>query len=98
MLCLIPALRCVCVCVFQGYVVDEEAARLARWDQASQDTIAQTTHPCPKCQVPVEKNGTDGTFYLSLVSQGLFRIQSYHTALTITSSDCLQCWVVTDYM
>ncbi|CAM4725179.1 unnamed protein product [Leuciscus chuanchicus] len=41
----------------QGYVVDEEAARLARWDQASQDTIAQTTHPCPKCQVPVEKNG-----------------------------------------
>ncbi|XP_077103187.1 E3 ubiquitin-protein ligase parkin [Siphateles boraxobius] len=41
----------------QGYIVDEEAARLARWDQASQDTIAQTTHPCPKCQVPVEKNG-----------------------------------------
>lgn len=51
-LCLIPA-----VCVFQGYIVDEEAALRARWEQASQETIAETTHPCPKCQVPVEKNG-----------------------------------------
>ncbi|NP_001017635.1 E3 ubiquitin-protein ligase parkin [Danio rerio] len=41
----------------QGYVVDEEAALRARWEQASQETITKTTHPCPKCQVPVEKNG-----------------------------------------
>ncbi|TRY54229.1 hypothetical protein DNTS_011429, partial [Danionella cerebrum] len=41
----------------QGYVVDEEAALHARWEQASQETIASTTRPCPKCQVPVEKNG-----------------------------------------
>lgn len=41
----------------QGYIVDEEAALRARWEQASQETIAETTHPCPKCQVPVEKNG-----------------------------------------
>uniref|UniRef100_W5L8X1 E3 ubiquitin-protein ligase parkin n=1 Tax=Astyanax mexicanus TaxID=7994 RepID=W5L8X1_ASTMX len=41
----------------QGYVVDEEAALRARWEQASQDTIEETTRPCPKCRVPVEKNG-----------------------------------------
>ncbi|MCI4376634.1 hypothetical protein PGIGA_G00190630 [Pangasianodon gigas] len=41
----------------QGYVVDEDAALQARWEQASQDTIKETTRPCPKCRVPVEKNG-----------------------------------------
>nr|XP_006638866.2 PREDICTED: E3 ubiquitin-protein ligase parkin isoform X2 [Lepisosteus oculatus] len=41
----------------QGYIIDEEAARQARWEQASQETIEKTTKPCPKCQVPVEKNG-----------------------------------------
>nr|XP_055026846.1 E3 ubiquitin-protein ligase parkin [Misgurnus anguillicaudatus] len=41
----------------QGYIVDEEAALRARWEQASQETIDKTTHPCPKCKVPVEKNG-----------------------------------------
>lgn len=39
-------------------MVDEEAALQARWEQASQDTIKETTRPCPKCRVPVEKNGT----------------------------------------
>ncbi|KAA0717663.1 E3 ubiquitin-protein ligase parkin [Triplophysa tibetana] len=43
--------------ILQGYIVDEEAALRARWEQASQETIYETTHPCPKCQVPVEKNG-----------------------------------------
>ncbi|KAG7462624.1 hypothetical protein MATL_G00186790 [Megalops atlanticus] len=41
----------------QGYVVDEEAARRARWEQASRETIDETTRPCPRCRVPVEKNG-----------------------------------------
>uniref|UniRef100_A0A671K2E8 E3 ubiquitin-protein ligase parkin n=1 Tax=Sinocyclocheilus anshuiensis TaxID=1608454 RepID=A0A671K2E8_9TELE len=41
----------------QGYIADEDAALHARWEQASQETIAETTHLCPKCQVPVEKNG-----------------------------------------
>ncbi|KAJ8250535.1 hypothetical protein COCON_G00224570 [Conger conger] len=41
----------------QGYVVDEEAALRARWDQASRRAIDETTRPCPKCRVPVEKNG-----------------------------------------
>ncbi|XP_061084126.1 E3 ubiquitin-protein ligase parkin isoform X2 [Conger conger] len=41
----------------QGYVVDEEAALRARWDQASRQAIDETTRPCPKCRVPVEKNG-----------------------------------------
>jgi len=59
---------CVCLCVFQGYIVDEEAALRARWDQASQDTIAKTTHPCPKCQVPVEKNGMNGLLTFSSFS------------------------------
>uniref|UniRef100_A0A672T970 E3 ubiquitin-protein ligase parkin n=1 Tax=Sinocyclocheilus grahami TaxID=75366 RepID=A0A672T970_SINGR len=41
----------------QGYIADEDAALHARWEQASQETISETTHLCPKCQVPVEKNG-----------------------------------------
>ncbi|MGH0116748.1 UNVERIFIED_CONTAM: hypothetical protein FKN15_021296 [Acipenser sinensis] len=41
----------------QGYVIDEEAARHARWEQASRDTILETTKPCPKCHVPVERSG-----------------------------------------
>ena len=41
----------------QGYVVDEEAALQARWEQASQETIDETTRPCPHCKVPVEKSG-----------------------------------------
>uniref|UniRef100_A0A672T875 E3 ubiquitin-protein ligase parkin n=1 Tax=Sinocyclocheilus grahami TaxID=75366 RepID=A0A672T875_SINGR len=40
-----------------GYIADEDAALHARWEQASQETISETTHLCPKCQVPVEKNG-----------------------------------------
>lgn len=40
-----------------GYVMDEQAALLARWEQASQDTIDETTRPCPQCKAPVEKNG-----------------------------------------
>lgn len=47
----------LCV-MWQGYVVDEDAALRARWEQASQDIIKETTRPCPKCRVPVEKNGT----------------------------------------
>lgn len=46
------------IALHQGYVVDEEAALRARWDQASQQTIDETTRPCPKCKVPVEKSGT----------------------------------------
>ncbi|XP_026858319.2 E3 ubiquitin-protein ligase parkin isoform X1 [Electrophorus electricus] len=41
----------------QGYVLDEGAALRARWEQASLETIDETTRPCPKCRVPVEKNG-----------------------------------------
>ncbi|KAJ8014260.1 hypothetical protein DPEC_G00038420 [Dallia pectoralis] len=41
----------------QGYIVDEEAALHARWEQASQETIDETTRPCPQCKVPVEKSG-----------------------------------------
>ncbi|KAJ8418407.1 hypothetical protein AAFF_G00141160 [Aldrovandia affinis] len=41
----------------QGYAVGEEAARRARWEQASKETIDETTRPCPRCLVPVEKSG-----------------------------------------
>ncbi|XP_042188906.1 E3 ubiquitin-protein ligase parkin isoform X2 [Callorhinchus milii] len=41
----------------QAYVVDPQAAQLARWEEASRQTIEQTTKPCPKCHVPVEKHG-----------------------------------------
>ncbi|XP_069792248.1 E3 ubiquitin-protein ligase parkin [Narcine bancroftii] len=41
----------------QGYVVNEQAAQRACWEEASRQTIKETTKPCPKCQVPVEKNG-----------------------------------------
>uniref|UniRef100_A0A8C3GCV2 E3 ubiquitin-protein ligase parkin n=1 Tax=Cairina moschata TaxID=8855 RepID=A0A8C3GCV2_CAIMO len=41
----------------KGYVVDEHAARQARWEEASRETIKKTTKPCPNCHIPVEKNG-----------------------------------------
>ncbi len=67
---------CVCVCVFQGYIVDEEAALRARWEQASQETIDETTHPCPKCQVPVEKNGMNSFLPLSSLSRTITTISN----------------------
>ncbi|XP_049621466.1 E3 ubiquitin-protein ligase parkin [Suncus etruscus] len=41
----------------QAYRVDEVAAEQARWEKASKETIKSTTKPCPRCRVPVEKNG-----------------------------------------
>ncbi|XP_061480314.1 E3 ubiquitin-protein ligase parkin isoform X3 [Rhineura floridana] len=41
----------------EGYEVDEHAAIQARWEEASKETIKRTTKPCPKCHVPVEKDG-----------------------------------------
>ncbi|XP_048858679.1 E3 ubiquitin-protein ligase parkin isoform X3 [Brienomyrus brachyistius] len=41
----------------QGYIVDEDAAQRARWERASRKTIEETTRPCPRCRVPVEKSG-----------------------------------------
>ncbi|XP_074189892.1 E3 ubiquitin-protein ligase parkin isoform X2 [Rhinolophus sinicus] len=43
--------------VTQAYRVDEEAAERARWEESSKETIKKTTKPCPRCHVPVEKNG-----------------------------------------
>ncbi|KAF6115677.1 parkin RBR E3 ubiquitin protein ligase [Phyllostomus discolor] len=43
--------------VAQVYRVDEKAAEQARWEESSKETIKQTTKPCPRCRVPVEKNG-----------------------------------------
>uniref|UniRef100_A0A2K6FR62 E3 ubiquitin-protein ligase parkin n=1 Tax=Propithecus coquereli TaxID=379532 RepID=A0A2K6FR62_PROCO len=43
--------------VTQAYRVDERAAEQARWEEASKETIKKTTKPCPRCHVPVEKNG-----------------------------------------
>uniref|UniRef100_A0ABI7ZSU9 RBR-type E3 ubiquitin transferase n=1 Tax=Felis catus TaxID=9685 RepID=A0ABI7ZSU9_FELCA len=40
-----------------AYRVDEKAAEQARWEEASKETIKKTTKPCPRCHVPVEKNG-----------------------------------------
>ncbi|EPY85221.1 hypothetical protein CB1_000390035 [Camelus ferus] len=41
----------------QVYSIDERAAEQARWEEASRETIKRTTKPCPRCHVPVEKNG-----------------------------------------
>ncbi|KAM6185259.1 E3 ubiquitin-protein ligase parkin [Rhynchocyon petersi] len=43
--------------IAQGYRVDAQAAQRARWEEASKETIKKTTKPCPRCHVPVEKNG-----------------------------------------
>ncbi|CAH7307274.1 Prkn [Phodopus roborovskii] len=42
---------------YHAYRVDERAAEQARWEEASKETIKKTTKPCPRCSVPVEKNG-----------------------------------------
>ncbi|XP_027702271.1 E3 ubiquitin-protein ligase parkin-like [Vombatus ursinus] len=41
----------------QAFMVDEQAAERARWEEASKETIKKTTKPCPRCHIPVEKNG-----------------------------------------
>nr|ADB77772.1 parkin variant SV5DEL [Rattus norvegicus] len=41
----------------QAYRVDQRAAEQARWEEASKETIKKTTKPCPRCNVPIEKNG-----------------------------------------
>ncbi|XP_041063941.1 E3 ubiquitin-protein ligase parkin [Carcharodon carcharias] len=41
----------------QNYVINQQAAQRALWEEASRQAIKETTKPCPKCQVPVEKNG-----------------------------------------
>ncbi|KAJ7342177.1 hypothetical protein JRQ81_009452 [Phrynocephalus forsythii] len=41
----------------KGYEVEEQAALQARWEEASKETIKRTTKPCPRCHVPVEKDG-----------------------------------------
>lgn len=48
------------VFISQAYRVDEKAAEQARWEEASKETIKKTTKPCPRCHVPVEKNGESG--------------------------------------
>lgn len=40
--------------------MDEKAAERARWEESSKETIKKTTKPCPRCHVPVEKNGESG--------------------------------------
>uniref|UniRef100_A0A3Q2ZJX7 E3 ubiquitin-protein ligase parkin n=1 Tax=Kryptolebias marmoratus TaxID=37003 RepID=A0A3Q2ZJX7_KRYMA len=41
----------------QGFVVREEASQRGRWDQASLLLIEESTKRCPRCLVPVERNG-----------------------------------------
>lgn len=40
--------------------MDAKAAEQARWEESSKETIKKTTKPCPRCRVPVEKNGESG--------------------------------------
>ncbi|XP_038659451.1 E3 ubiquitin-protein ligase parkin isoform X2 [Scyliorhinus canicula] len=41
----------------QSCIINQQAAQQTLWEQASRQAIKETTKPCPKCQVPVEKNG-----------------------------------------
>lgn len=41
----------------QGFVVEEEASQRGRWEQASLLLIQESTRRCPRCQVPVERDG-----------------------------------------
>uniref|UniRef100_A0A3Q3G9X8 E3 ubiquitin-protein ligase parkin n=1 Tax=Labrus bergylta TaxID=56723 RepID=A0A3Q3G9X8_9LABR len=41
----------------QGFVVEEEASLRGRWDRASLLLVQESTKRCPKCSVPVERNG-----------------------------------------
>uniref|UniRef100_A0A3P8UV00 E3 ubiquitin-protein ligase parkin n=1 Tax=Cynoglossus semilaevis TaxID=244447 RepID=A0A3P8UV00_CYNSE len=43
--------------VSQGFSVSEEACLRGRWEQASLRLIRESTKRCPKCSVPVERNG-----------------------------------------
>ena len=37
--------------------MDAEKAERAEWEKQSRLTVQETTKPCPKCKVPVEKAG-----------------------------------------
>ncbi|XP_054881672.1 E3 ubiquitin-protein ligase parkin-like [Poeciliopsis prolifica] len=41
----------------QGFVVEHEASQRGRWEQASLQLIQESTRRCPRCLVPVERNG-----------------------------------------
>ncbi|XP_005816481.1 E3 ubiquitin-protein ligase parkin [Xiphophorus maculatus] len=41
----------------QGFVVEDEASQRGRWDRASLQLILESTRRCPRCLVPVERNG-----------------------------------------
>ncbi|XP_068597295.1 E3 ubiquitin-protein ligase parkin isoform X2 [Brachionichthys hirsutus] len=41
----------------QEFLVDEEASLRGRWNRASMLLLQETTKPCPRCSVPVERNG-----------------------------------------
>eukprot|EP00118_Oscarella_pearsei_P018427 m.188772 g.188772 ORF g.188772 m.188772 type:complete len:449 (+) comp39394_c0_seq7:67-1413(+) len=47
------------------YTVDPARAERSRWDRESKEVISQTTKPCPKCNVPIEKNG--GCMHMSCI-------------------------------
>lgn len=51
----------LCRLLPQAYLVDARAAEQARWEESSRETIKKTTKPCPRCHVPVEKNGESRT-------------------------------------
>lgn len=38
-------------------MVEDEASQRGRWDQASLQLIQESTRRCPRCLVPVERNG-----------------------------------------
>ena len=47
--------KCFC---FQRPPVNAERLARARWEnEQAQNVIQETTKPCPKCKVPIEKNG-----------------------------------------
>ena len=45
---------CVCVCVWQ---VNPERLQRARWVEANERYVEANTKNCPRCKVPIEKNG-----------------------------------------
>lgn len=43
--------------ISNGYTIDPQKAKDAKWDEASKKTIQILTKPCPKCRTPTERDG-----------------------------------------
>lgn len=69
--------------------VNPENLERARWVHASEQFIQSNTKPCPRCRVPIEKNGKRLLFFSCYLSSTKFSrfVTSYSFFPSFSSSN-----------